>query len=184
VIFAAKTEIAIQNMTLSQTQMFGFPLEQVLIQCSFNGLSCSVNDLVKMYDSNLGNCFVFNSGYDSTLQNKVPLQKSKLGKADYGLRLTLNFDYIPKLAVINQHKGARVTIANNTLLNPNSTFLDLYDEKLTIPAGFETNIALMRVFNYHIPKPYTNCEIDNVSPGYFSSDLYNKIYHSPFQVIF
>ena len=47
--------------------------------------------------------------------------------------------------------------------------------------GLLTNIAVERTFRFNLPKPYSNCEIDNTSPGYFDSELYNMIANSDYE---
>lgn len=50
--------------------------------------------------------------------------------------------------------------------------------------GFKTNIVIERVFEKHLPHPYSNCDLDNeASPdtAASSSDLYELIWHSPVQ---
>ena len=38
--------------------------------------------------------------------------------------------------------------------------------------GKETNIVVKRNFNYRLPKPYSNCDIKEINPDSFKSDLY------------
>jgi hypothetical protein len=53
-----------------------------------------------------------------------------------------------------------------------------------VAPGFKTNIVIERVFEKHLPHPYSNCDLDNeASPdtAASSSDLYKLIWHSPVQ---
>ena len=64
----------------------------------------------------------------------------------------------------------------------NSSFLTEHNAgDIKIPAGFHTNMRVERSFKSIMPRPYSNCEIDNDSPRTMNSDLYNLIAASPYE---
>jgi hypothetical protein len=40
---------------------------------------------------------------------------------------------------------------------------------------------MQRQFTSKLPKPYSDCDIDNTNPNHFDSPYYNLILNSPFQ---
>ena len=82
--------------------------------------------------------------------------------------------------------GVIIRIQNNSYL----TYQKF--DALNVPCGFETNVAVERVFKLTLPKPYSNCDLpndiasDSYSYSLFSnsnlySDLYDVIHRSPYQ---
>ena len=85
--------------------------------------------------------------------------------------------------MFNKYLGATIKIGNSSYKNTNNG--------VDVAPGFKTNIVIERVFEKHLPRPYSNCDIDNedtsASPtssststsSYSSSDLFDLIWHSP-----
>ena len=52
------------------------------------------------------------------------------------------------------------------------------NSEIDLLSGFETSVAVERVYSTQLPSPYSDCIIDNISPQYFKSDLYDKFIES------
>ena len=74
----------IQNMPDEKKKKFSHDLNDTLLSCLFSYQPCNSDDFEWKWDSNYGNCFVFNSGFNSSGQ-KVELRKSSIGGNIYGL---------------------------------------------------------------------------------------------------
>jgi hypothetical protein len=76
--FSLAKYLVIQNakshyLSNDAKKQLGYPLEDVILNCYFNGASCDANDFTWYYDTLYGNCFTFNSGFDANGQ-KIPLK--------------------------------------------------------------------------------------------------------------
>ena len=54
-----------RNLTYETRRDMGFKIEDMLQECYFNLKYCAENDFVYFFDYYRGNCYSFNSGYDS-----------------------------------------------------------------------------------------------------------------------
>ena len=52
-----------ENITKEQRRAYGFQIEDMLYECSFNGFRCSSTDFIYFYHHYYGNCYTFNIGY-------------------------------------------------------------------------------------------------------------------------
>ena len=155
------------NLSIENQKKLGLELKELINDCHFNNEACNyTNDFVWFYDFFFGNCFTFNSGKDA---NGVLIgQKNifNIGK-DFGLKLkvfTGNYIY-------PEHTGLRIVIHNSSI-NP-STF-----EGIMVPTGFETNIAVNRLYYFKQPNPYSKCVSNIVN---HRSDLVQEIIKSGYQ---
>jgi hypothetical protein len=159
-------------LNASQRSMLRHSFDDVLISCLFNDQPCSSTDFYKEYDKNLGNCYVFNYGMNINGQ-KIPLKESIRAGATFGLSLELYLNFYENLTEFNKVIGAYIRIGN-------SSFLDVNDG-VNISPGFETNVAVERHFEFNLPKPYSNCDVDNNEQNVNFSDLYKLIYFSAYE---
>ena len=90
------------KMDENERLMMQHPLSKVLIDCAFNGEKCTYNDFVHEFDYNLGNCYIFNSGFNST-GHRVELKSSTRTGSSYGLKLTVYVNYYTGLK--NEYYG-------------------------------------------------------------------------------
>jgi hypothetical protein len=65
----------------------------------------------------------------------------------------------------------------------NGSYLTSYLPKdgIKISPGSYTSISLSRSFKTNLPRPYSNCLIDNQTNGGFQSELFNIIQNSPYR---
>ena len=160
------------TLSVSQQQSLSHTFEDILFACTFNNIECTTNDFFWYFDRNLGNCWAFNSGNNSSGQTVNLLNSIRAG-ADYGLQMTLYSNYYENLTYNNSFNGMIVKVVN-------ASFLDLSDGIYLAP-GFVTNVAIDRFFELLLPKPYSDCDIPNDSMQTGYSTFYDAIFYSPYQ---
>ena len=159
------------SLSIEDKKKLGHNLDDILLDCFYNGSPCNSSEFTWMYDLWYGNCFVFNSGLDSTLK------ESSFAGPYYGLHLTLYVNVYEKLLYsLTNRLGALIRIGN-------SSFSYYYDDGgVFVAPGFETFINVDREFKLVMPKPYSDCEIDSNSPKFMQGlDLYNSISESDYE---
>lgn len=63
-----------KNITDEMRKSFGLPYEKFFISCFINIIDCNQDEWIWYFDVIYGNCFKYNTGYDSK-GNKIPLKK-------------------------------------------------------------------------------------------------------------
>ena len=154
----------------SVKQKLGHPLQDFLLFCQFNKLNCSASDFAWSFHRTLGNCFTFNMGVNST-GHSLKLKESTRAGVDLGLKLVLYVNFYEHLS--NSYLGAYIKIGN-------SSTMDLKDG-ISVGSGFETNIAVDRIYKYSMPKPYSSCEIGDLNTYTTDSVFYNLIKESSYE---
>ena len=159
-------------------------LDDILIRCLFGYHKCTSADFVWKYDPIYGNCYSFNSGFNST-GSAVDLKKSIIPGAAFGLSLMVYVGYNEdinflnngwlNLAYFNNIYGLNVIIENNTFLTNNKL------NWIGLDGGTINYMPIQRKFSSKIPKPYSQCDIENDLPGHFDSVYYNLILNSSYQ---
>lgn len=122
--------------------------DEILLTCLFNAETCtSRDDFIYEYDKNLGSCYTFNSGNDS-------VRESIRAGIDYGLTLVFYSHFYDRLAKdYNLYSGLIVKIGNSSYTTTSFG--------IEVASGFNTNILVERYFERTLPRPYSNCDIDN-----------------------
>ena len=152
------------NFTLIKHLSHNF--EDILLSCRFNQNSCNVSDFQFVFDKSFGNCYVFNS--------IAPLKTSQFAGSGYRLELEIYVNFHENLTRLNAYgigRGGIVRIENNSYLSDDSN-------EIYVSPGEYTFIKVDRFFKYSLPKPYSECDIDNegtVEKQYLNSKLYNLI---------
>ena len=163
-----------KNFSINQKKKLGHDLNDILVECKYNGHPCDSSEFVWSFDEEeYGNCFVFNSGFDSS-GKRIDLKRSYLAGPNFGLYLTFYVNVYEKL--FNTVSGAVVRIGNSSY----STYYS--NNGIFISPGVRTFISVEREFKTILPKPYSNCEVDMSSPPKLrpDSDLYNLIAQSEY----
>ena len=161
-----------KNFTDENRRRLGHTIEDILYSCTFNTILCNASDFIWEFDRIRGNCYVYNSGLDPT----VPLKQSSIAGSLYGLRVSFYVNTNEKLVPINAFVNffdAIISIENGSHLN------EFHLDGVRVPSGFETHISVDRSFKFNLPKPYSNCDLDNDLSVAFDSELYNLFAHSP-----
>jgi amiloride-sensitive sodium channel subunit alpha/amiloride-sensitive sodium channel subunit gamma len=163
---------SVNNLSNEEKKQLGHSLNDIIIHCSFNGKACDLTDFVWSFDELYGNCYTFNSGFNSN-GTQIPLYKSNLAGFAFGLQLVFYVNIYEKL--LGYGMGAIVRIGNSSYMT------DYLLGGIFLLPGLSTQISVEREFKSILPRPYSNCEIDSNSPkSRDDSDLYNLIGQSPY----
>jgi hypothetical protein len=162
------------NMSNAEKQKFSHAISDILISCQFNSLACTEHDFTWEYDPFFGNCWSFNSGFNST-GNQVDLRHTNIVGPLYGLKLELYMNGYEKLRGFNSIAGG---IGGVIRVDNITHVVDHLNDRILIPTGFVTNLAVGREFHYSLPKPYSECVLDYEGS---SSYLYNLIKNSKYE---
>jgi hypothetical protein len=159
----AKIDSLDKHITDEQRKMFQYKLEDILIDCTFNYLPdyCEIENFYWKYDNAFSNCYYIN--HDKS--NSEAFKYAKFSGDGYGLKFTLFMGIKDELKRINPNKGITLLIKNNSNQFESTT--------IELQPGVDTKIAIDRYFSTQLPKPYSNCDIDNENPKKFDSYLYN-----------
>ena len=151
---------------------YGDSLEKLIADSFFEFIRYNISKFRYWLHPIHGNCYQFNSGYDSN-GNELDLQKVTTLDSDRvgGLRLILNLSVPESLKFLNPNKGAYIFIHNKT--DPPQAILPV-----TISTNTETNIGLSRTFYELQPKPYSICDKNTNDPNYFKSKSFRLIHQS------
>lgn len=132
-----------------------------------------MDDFIWYFDFYYGNCYIFNSGKNSTTGERIESKTiARSGKYD-GLILELYAGVKNDSQTLNMNRGIHIKVHNYT--NLPSTI-----DGINAPVGMEANIAIKRTFHYQLPYPYSECLIDleNPSKNKITSYLYDIISNS------
>ena len=149
----------------------GYSLSETLINCNFGGTICNEDDFISVFDSTYGNCFKFNSGFNSSGQ-QVDLKTTRLTDKFFGLSLVL-------FAGVNLDLRKLYTDYGLVIRIDNSSYRVSTDDGIVVSPGFETHIGINdRIYSYRLPRPYSNCDIEKSKKYEFNSEYYNLIIDS------
>ena len=96
----------------SEKKKLGHTIDDMLIECIFNNKECTQHEVVWYFDKLYGNCFKFNSGFDS--EGMHPIRSVNQPGKLYGLSLTL-FEKLPNaLKRIVPDYGFTIKLDNNS----------------------------------------------------------------------
>jgi hypothetical protein len=140
------------NPSISESvkRQFGLDLNSSLLSCLYNQKPCGVDDFEWYFEPYYGGCFLFNGA-----KSKQPVGVTSSTKAGSlnGLTLELFVGETSSLLSLDATTGVHLIIHNQT------EYPSFY-KGLDAPAGFQTNIAIRRVFNSKQPQPYSQCTDD------------------------
>jgi hypothetical protein len=167
-----------------ERQKLVHPLQDIIVTCQFNSQPCTASDFIWQWDPLYGNCYSFNSGLD-TNGSKVNLKESWLPGTIFGLQLTVYVGYNDKLNFFNTGYFNWLAFSNSYGLNvliENGTYLGNKKQSVISLNGGSINfMSMQRQFTSKLPKPYSDCDIDNTYRTHFYSPYYNLILNSPYQ---
>ena len=132
-------------------KLLGFNMTSAFQICFFSGEICDVTkDFRWFFDTNYGNCFQFNSGYNMN-GNPVEVKRVSNGGKNFGLSLLIG-------PLVNKNQYSTVLSKGLKVLIHNQTYLPSYDDTyVSVKSGEETNIMIDRTFTSNSPYPYTDC---------------------------
>ena len=145
-------------------------LQDLIPTCSFSNYRCNLNeDFVWHFDPWYGNCWMFNQANGKT--NSVPGEF-------YGLRLNFYVNFHQNLTSLSSYNdgGGRGLL----LRLENASYLTSYVpmDGIKVESGRMTSIGVSRSLKSSLPRPYSNCLIDNRTNAGFKSELFDLILNS------
>ena len=93
--------------------MLGLTKEQLILFCSFGNTPCNISQFSSFYHQEFGNCFQFNSGFDSNGTKISTLKTIEAGKRN-GLSMVLFVGSVYNKNSVFMDKGAHIIIHNQT----------------------------------------------------------------------
>lgn len=147
-----------------------FPYEQMFLSCLYNFQPCDRNDWYWFYDLNYGNCFRFNTGKDSKGKSNEIKHSFFAGKYN-GLMVELFVGIPENENTLSISTGAHIYIDDN-LFKPQLGY------GLGVAPGESTNLAIERIVNYQLSKPYSECIKNVYSLDSFDSEVYKRVIRS------
>jgi hypothetical protein len=182
----AKVLVRSSNFTNDQRKSLGKDLFDLIYNFKFSACqSCqSLKEYFTWYfDVNYGNCYMFNSGYDSAGKKLSLLTSTEMPGSEGSLSFDFYVGYHENLTLFNSFNtktnGAIIRIENNSyLIDTSFGVLDIH-----VSSGVQAYFKMQRSFEHSLPKPYSNCDIPNDSQETFiqSNDLYRLFANSPYQ---
>jgi hypothetical protein len=169
---------AMLNLSDDKKKRLGHDIQDILIDCKFNGGICNASDFSWEFDTFFGNCFVFNSGLNSKNEH-VNYKRSQVAGSLFGLNLKFYVNYHESLIPFNSnnYKGAYVRIENNTYFSDDLLYNGIY-----VSPGKWWNVLINRKVSYILPKPYSSCELDNeIGNKYVKTHLLDLFAYSQYQ---
>ncbi len=138
-------EIMTYNDTRKRSLIFS--LNESLLECFINAILCTHLEFVWSFDPIYGNCYSYNTGFNSFSNSIGYVKITKAGNKN-GLRLKLfvgNPNNVPKFIETN---GYHVIIHNQT-------YKISINEGFDVSTGVETNVIINRIYETLKPKPYS-----------------------------
>ena len=163
--FLAKYSVNDHKFSELTRKALSHGLEDMLTSCSFNQAKCTSKDFEWTFNSQYGNCFVFNADSSKKLIFSGP---------EYGLNLEIYINFHQNLTLFNSFQNG----AGALVILENSTYLDYQNYEIQIAPAHKTSVSVKRRFEFHLPKPYSECDINNKAPARYSSHLYNLFLNS------
>jgi len=162
----------INNFTDLDKKSLSHDLEDSLLGCAFNLDKCSSNDFSWYYDAFFGNCYSFNSGFNSTGQRRDN-SVSYLAGSWHGLQVDFFVRSYANLSLFNSMWGGTGAILR---IDNDSHVIDHIRDGIFVSPGASTYVALNRETKTILPRPYSNCVVDSYDKSTnFDSELYRLI---------
>jgi hypothetical protein len=156
----------------------GQDLKDSLLSCAFNLNQCTSDDFSWYYDANYGNCFSFNSGFNSTGQSRDAFVSFLPGNW-HGLMLDFYVRSYENFSLFNSFWGGTGAILR---IDNVSHVIDHRKDGIFVQAGKSTYVAVNREFKTILPKPYSECLLDSYDKtSNYDSNLYQFIKNSPYE---
>ena len=157
-----------ENFTDENRKKLGHNLKDILHNCKFNTFACDLSEFIWEFDPVYGNCFKFNTGYNLAGE-KVDLKESNIAGPLNGLQFDLfvNVDEDIKEYYYSYLNNDPNSINFNALgaiikIDNSSYLIDRYlNGGIKIASGFHTDLSINRNFKFYLPKPYSNCDLEN-----------------------
>ena len=150
------TKIYAFNMISNdEKEKLGYKVNEAVMWCTFNLVKCDLSEFKWSYNLLYGNCFTFNQFTDEINSTQIK-HLSKSGKM-FGLQLDLfvGSNQTNYNSIFDQ--GAHIFINNQTEKNDIFGSFDDGFGGFDASVGFQTNIAIQRLFINKRAFPYSEC---------------------------
>jgi amiloride-sensitive sodium channel subunit beta len=134
---AATASIFNANFDDKSKKLLAHNFTDILFACRFNYEKCDASDFEWSFDPYYGNCYSFNTGFNSS-GHRVKLRESSVSGWLFGLQLELYVNHNENLSLFNDAKGLLVRINNSSYL------IDQNLDGIRISPGLRTNLAISR----------------------------------------
>ncbi|UJR24443.1 hypothetical protein I4U23_005819 [Adineta vaga] len=132
-----------------------YPLKEMLIKCTYNGINCSANDFVSFISQIYGLCYTFNA--DASNINNGQLHYNN----DNGMSGLLQLDlYIHSHQYVPYLSNA-VSIVS--MVHDNRKLPSIEDEGIQLIPGRRHKLGYSKTTTTYLPSPYTKCS-NTVTP--------------------
>lgn len=159
----ALKEIYSKNISLNRVKKFGFQLDKSIILLSFNQKPINVSELSWAFYNQNGNCYVFNSGFNSR-RKKSTLKRALKPGYNNGLNMFLLHPVTSSRYNFKFHYGLEIFIHNQSIT-------PLQTEGIFIKNGMMNFIGLKKTVFKRLARPYSECD-DFSSASFQSSFIY------------
>jgi hypothetical protein len=145
---------------------FNIPLEDVILDCQFNSLSCSLSDFYTIQDKNGYILYRF--------RNKTSFAPGSY----FGFQLVVNLENIPfdSSSKISEFDGLRLIVHN--ISNDPGIYGGMPLTGFNVASGFINKISVTCTFINKLGLPYNNCLKDVKSIDSSESDLFKNMIQS------
>ncbi|UJR11553.1 hypothetical protein I4U23_015733 [Adineta vaga] len=142
---------------------FSYPLEVMLMSCSYNDIPCSAINFTSFVSLRFGTCYTFNLKTKNMTNGGIKYSSDNGGEGKLAATFYIHHhQYIP---YITQAVGMMVTIHDNNQLPI------VASSGMQLSAGKHHKISYTKRTNLFLPSPYTTCTND-ISPAMQS--LFNR----------
>ncbi|CAF3383250.1 unnamed protein product [Rotaria sp. Silwood1] len=144
---------------------FVYPLEAMMMSCTYNGLSCSAANFTWFLSPTYGMCYTFNAKLKNTINDGIRYNADNGGNGVLELRLYAHrHQYVPYLS----NAVGMVALVHDNAQVPNIDMSAVY-----LSPGRHHKLGYTKKISYFLPPPYTECN-DQVSLGMQAAfDEYN-----------
>lgn len=163
------------NLSDLMKKSLGQDLKYSLLTCVFNLNQCTSDDFTWFYDANYGNCYSFNSGFNST-GHRQDNYISYLAGSWHGLIVDFYVRSYENFSSFNSFWGGTGAILR---IDNTSRVIDHVEDGIFLAPGTTTYIGVNREFKTILPMPYSECLINSYDKTTnFDSELYKLIKNS------
>ncbi|XP_045182436.2 amiloride-sensitive sodium channel subunit alpha-like [Mercenaria mercenaria] len=134
------------TMRTRRFRRFGHQKRDLILSCSWQGMSCSPANFTYHRSQFYGNCYTINT-FDN---GKAALSTNYAGPL-MGLALELNIEQDEYIAALSADAGVRITI------HPRGIYPFPEDEGISIPPGFKTSIGIAKTELTRLTPPHADC---------------------------
>jgi hypothetical protein len=151
------------NLTKEQMFNLSYTIDDMLLNCRFNLITCNRSHFEHVYTSSLGNCYKFNSGLGLN-GAQLDIQNSSNPGRRYGLTLELFVGDVTEFDLIKTSGIQLFVHAAKTQPLTDSQGVNLH-------TGHHTDVVVKKTIYTKQPTPYSNCLMPGSS---YNSYLYSS----------